>query len=165
MILDACANTRRWWPLGLGRHVAMDLAREHEPHVVARFEAMPFRSGAFDEVWADPPHRRGVSASSWRWATMRTRQKGLSLYGGWSSPEEYARALQGLRAEALRVLKPGGSFYLKLLVRDDPPDPQGRVVTSEWVHATLPGMAVVRRARSRVSWSRCEVLLLRERAA
>ena len=160
MILDACCNERRWWPLAIGKHVGMDRDRQYAPDVVADFTAMPFRDGCFDEVWADPPHRRWVSASSWK--TSRTKLNGPALYGGWSSWGEYGDTLRGLRSEALRILRPGGIFYLKLLVRDTPPDPQERVVTTKWVFAVLPSMKCLRRRRSQFAWSRCETLLLRE---
>ncbi len=138
----------------------MDRDPTVRPHVVGDFTALPFADGSFSEVWADPPHQARPSLKSWTGGKQH-RGHGLACYGAWRTLEEYRSALRALRLEALRVLAPGGALYLKLLVRDDPPEPRGRVPSSAWVEETLPGMETVRRAPSRLPWSRCEVVLLR----
>lgn len=158
MILDACANHRCWWPLGFGRHIALDNDHSVRPDLVGDFRTLPFRDAVFDEVWADPPHQIRAGVAHWR----DGKGLGMSRYGCWPSRLDYCNGIRVLRAEALRVVRPGGRIYIKLLGRKEP-EPRGRVPSMDDLADLLPEMKIARQEPSRLPWSKCTTVLFRER--
>jgi len=108
-VLDATAGLRKLW---IGRDaskvVFVDVRRDVLPDVLASNEFLPFRDGVFERVEYDPPHVTGVKKYDAYWFT------GFGLrFGGWPSESRLLKNMYVVNTEFKRVLRPGGTLFVK----------------------------------------------------
>jgi len=112
MILDVCCSTRKWKPHQTVEVVfGFDCLRTVSPDAVASFLHLPVKADSVDEVWADPPHLIRNDVKHWNPSYRR--------FGNWKNRREFTDGLRTLCCEVHRVLKPGGTFSLKLIYGKD----------------------------------------------
>lgn len=113
LILDACCGSRMFWfdrtnpdvlfaDIREESHILCDgRPLEIKPDILMDFTKMPFDDNTFQMVVMDPPHMKKLGKNTWM------AQKYGVLLPSW---ETDIRA--GVN-EAMRVLKPGGTFIFK----------------------------------------------------
>jgi SAM-dependent methyltransferase len=110
-ILDATANTRKFWA-GTTRPVTfLDIDPKYHPDVVGDFRAMPFGDGSFDVVVFDPPHVPNQGRDQQK--DFRDRF-GLGEKSGAATGYSLSHLYPPFCAEAYRVLRPEGIVLAKI---------------------------------------------------
>lgn len=132
MILDATCSFYRNWP----KHatIRMDKRSEVKPDVVGDIRKTNFPDSYFDAVYLDPPHmiRKDPMILGHditqirrlrRLGTYGIKTPGfyheLSRYGHFKSKDEWYDFLDKVNVELLRILKPNGKCYWKLMFGKD----------------------------------------------
>jgi hypothetical protein len=105
--LDATASLRKYWRKRSARgYVFIDIRTNVKPDIRCSNEALPFRSGVFEQVFYDPPsvaRGRGQFTGS----SMAFR------YGWWPRKRDFDRNLTAVNAEFARVLSGDGAVLFK----------------------------------------------------
>ena len=117
LVLDMCCGSRAFWfDKDDDRAIFVDIRncvmpRKHndlprapvvvKPDIQCTFTSLPFKSGCFDMVVFDPPHREKLGED-----TNLGKYYGR-LFGHWECDIE-----EGFK-EAFRVLRPGGTLVFK----------------------------------------------------
>ena len=128
LILDATCSDKKIWPRNAT--VRMDVRREVNPDVVADARFLPFRDGAFEVIYCDPPHL--IDEDGWendvpkfsRWFVSVNRHRegfyhqhilhSYRRYGLWHSREEWLDFLAKTNIEFARILKLNGVLEYKI---------------------------------------------------
>lgn len=112
-ILDACCGSRMFWfdkenpkvlfaDIRSESHTLCDGRKlEIKPDLVMDFTQMPFPDNTFQMVVMDPPHLKKLGNNTWM------AQKYGVLLPSWQTD------IRAGTNEAMRVLKPGGTFIFK----------------------------------------------------
>jgi SAM-dependent methyltransferase len=111
-VLDVTANRRRMWK-GLETRGVLFADRDPVviPDVCCDFRRLPFASNSFSAVVFDPPHLPAAAGSE-KSSSQYKRDYGLDSAPRADSIESY---FQPFLQEALRVLKPDGLVFAKLI--------------------------------------------------
>lgn len=110
-VLDATWGKGNFWTrtdTGRFRLVGSDLASEHA-QILADFRALPFADASFDVVVLDPPYIHAPGEREFIEQRYRNRETTAAL----GTHEAVMRLYAAGMAEAMRVLRPGGTCWVK----------------------------------------------------
>ena len=110
-LLDATANSRRFWRDSARPVLAMDIEQRYRPDVLGTSLCIPFKSLVFDVVVYDPPHIPNQG---------RDKQKDFGIRFGLGSKSSsdtnynFSHTFPPFVEEAYRVLKDQGVLFCKI---------------------------------------------------
>ncbi|MDE1820985.1 MAG: hypothetical protein KGJ23_08425 [Euryarchaeota archaeon] len=135
LVLDSTCSQKRAWPERAD--VRVDVAKGARPDVLADDTRLPFKEGAFSEVYCDPPHLVGRGK---KWVSDLSYIPDYGRFSRWGTFAEWFQFLEKVNGEFGRVLEPGGLLHFKV---PDGSRSHGRMVDRGDLEVLLTGFTVV----------------------
>lgn len=110
-LLDATANSQRFWRANGRPVVAMDIELRYRPEVLGTSLCLPFRAEVFDVVVYDPPHIPNQGQDKQK--DFRNRF-GLGLKSAAETNYNFSHTFPPFVKEAYRVLEDEGILFCKI---------------------------------------------------
>lgn len=111
-VLDATCSISRRWPQEAD--VRVDINPSAKPDVVADARYLPFRDGAFSDVYCDPPHLVGFGEKDKSWNEDLGYVPGYARFSKWKERANWIVFMTRTNAEFARVLQPSGHLHYKV---------------------------------------------------
>ena len=111
MLLDATANSKRFWKGSTRPVVGMDIQSRYRPEVLASSASMPFQREVFDVVVYDPPHIPNQGKDIQKDFGVRF---GLGTKSSSETDYNFSHTFPPFVQEAHRVLKDEGVLFCKI---------------------------------------------------
>ena len=130
LVLDATASSKRNWPEKAD--VRLDISKDARPDVRGTATALPFKNGAFSEVYCDPPHMIAFQGDvRWKSDWEKKLPKGFQRFSYWPDKDAWWEFLHASALEFHRVLEPNGLLHYKV---PDGSRSHGRMIDAWDVH-------------------------------
>jgi hypothetical protein len=110
-ILDATANSKRFWKDSTRHVVGLDIDVRYRPEVLGTSTCLPFKTAAFDVVVYDPPHIPNQGKDNQK--DFHTRF-GLGLKSSANTNYNFSHTYPPFLQEAYRVLMSEGVLFCKI---------------------------------------------------
>ena len=110
-ILDATANSKRFWRNNTRAVVGMDIELRYRPEVQGTCLRIPFKAEVFDVVVYDPPHIPNQGQDKQKDFEVRF---GLGLKSSGSTNYNFSHTFPPFVEEAYRVLRHQGVLFCKI---------------------------------------------------
>ena len=111
MVLDATANSKRFWRESSRPVVGMDIDPGYQPEVLGTSLCIPFKSEVFDVVVYDPPHVPNQGQDKQKDFGIRF---GLGLKSSSATNYNFSHTFPPFVEEAHRILKNQGLLLCKI---------------------------------------------------
>jgi hypothetical protein len=111
-VLDATCSISRRWPQEAD--VRVDINPSAKPDVVADARYLPFRDGAFSDVYCDPPHLVGFGEKDRSWNEDLDYVPGYARFSKWKERANWIVFMTRTNAEFARVLRTEGLLHYKI---------------------------------------------------
>jgi len=110
-LLDATANSKRFWKKSSRHVIGMDIQSRYRPEVLGTSLCMPYKSEVFDVVVYDPPHIPNQGQDKQKDFNVRF---GLGLKSSAATNYNFSHTFPPFVEEAHRVLRHEGLLLCKI---------------------------------------------------